>query len=286
MLNLKHVQGFIILLAVFIVPSASHADTVEIKFTSGLVGTADYRAGKTGLPAVLLLHGFLQTRNAPTMSRLADALSEAGYPTLVPTLSLGVSRRNKSLSCEAVHKHTLQHDVQEISQWTHWLANRGHQKIVMIGHSSGAKDILAYLAGTPNAPVERAVMVGITPIEVDAEQYRKARAEQPAAPGQVLPLRRFTMAYCKHNYAATLPAYLSYADWTGDLILHQLDRIKVPMEIVLGTKDQVITPAWRGQLEKSRVPVILIENAGHFFDGDSEFELNDRVVEILKNKRH
>lgn len=283
MQGLKHVRGFLMLLAILVAPAASRADTVEIRLAPNLVGTADYRAGKPGLPAVLLLHGFLQTRNAPPMSRLADALSDAGYPVLVPTLSLGVSRRNKSLPCEAVHKHTLQDDLQEIGQWINWLASHGHQKIVLIGHSSGAKGILAYLSGTPSPRVERAILVSITPIDVDAEQLRQARAEKPLAPGQLQPLRRFSMAYCKNNYAATLPAYLSYADWTGDLIVSELGRIKVPADIVLGTKDQVITSAWKDRLVK-RVPVTMIENAGHFFDGEYELELNDRVGEILKKK--
>jgi pimeloyl-ACP methyl ester carboxylesterase len=274
------------LLAFFLAPHVTHADIVEIKFSPNLVGTADYRAGKPELPAVLLLHGFLQTRNAPPMSRLADALSDAGYPVLVPTLSLGVSRRNKSLSCEAVHKHTLQDDLQEVQQWVNWLASHGHRRIAMIGHSSGSKDILAYLAGAPNVSVERAILVGITPIEVDAEQYRKARAEKTLAPGDALPLRRFTMAYCKNNYATTVPAYLSYADWTAEVIVGRLGKTRVPLDIVLGTKDQVAPPAWQARLVKTRVPVTLIENAGHFFDGEHEFELNDRVAEVLKKKHH
>lgn len=281
---MKRVENLLMLLAFFLAPLAARADAVEIKYSPSLVGTADYRAGKPGLPAVLLLHGFLQTRNAPPMSRLADALSDAGYPVLVPTLSLGVSRRNKSLSCEAIHKHTLQDDLQEAHQWVNWLASHGHQRIVMIGHSSGAKDILAYLAWAPNAPVERAILIGITPIAVDAGQYRQARAEKPAVPGEVLPLHRFTMAYCKNNYATTVPAYLSYADWTADVIVNQLGKTRVPLDIVLGTKDQVAPPAWQARLMKTRVPVTLIANAGHFFDGEYEFELNDRVSEILKKK--
>lgn len=282
----KCVAYFMMLGAAFMMPLATRAATVEIRLPSGLVGTADYRTGKPGFPAVFLLHGFLQTRNAPPMSRLADTLSDAGYPVLVPTLSLGVSHRLKSLSCEAVHKHTLQEDIQEIGQWVNWLSEHGHRRIAMIGHSSGATGILAYLVANPNALVERAVLVGVTPVEVDAEQYRKIHAEKPVESGQVPPLRRFTMAYCKNNYAATVPAYLSYADWTGEVIANALGRIKVPMEIVLGTKDQVIPPVWRDRLEKSRIPVNMIDNAGHFFDGEYEFELSDRMSEILKKKRH
>lgn len=283
----KFVLGIALLLLAVLMPAAVRADTVEIRLSSGLAGLADYRVGKAGFPAVLLLHGFLQTRNSPPMNRLADSLADTGYTVLVPTLSLGISRRNKSLSCEAVHKHTLQDDVQEIGQWVNWLGGHGHKRIVLIGHSSGGKDVLAYLSGTPGAGVERAILASVVPIHVDAEQYRKARAEKPSAPGQAsLPLRRFTIAYCKDNYAATLPAYLSYADWTGDAIMDKLAKATVPVDIVLGSNDQVMPPGWQAQLVHGRTPVHMIEGAGHFFDGEHEFELSDRVVEILKSKRH
>ncbi len=282
----KFALGVALLLVAALMPAVVQADAVEIKLSSGLVGLADYRAGKAGFPAVLLLHGFMQTRNSPPMNRLADALADIGYPVLVPTLSLGISRRNKSLSCEAVHKHTLQDDVQEIGQWVNWLGGHGHKKIVLVGHSSGGKDVLAYLSSAPSASVERAILASVVPIYVDAEQYRKARAEPPPASGQAtLPLRRFTIAYCKNNYAATLPGYLSYADWTGDVIVDRLARATVPVDIVLGSNDQVFPSGWQAQLMHGRAPVHMIEGAGHFFDGEYEFELSDRVVEILKNKR-
>jgi pimeloyl-ACP methyl ester carboxylesterase len=281
--KLTHGIAGLLLLAAFLMSVTVRADTVEVKFPSGLTGMADYRTGKPGFPAVLLLHGFLQTRNSPPMNRLADALADSGYPVLVPTLTLGISRRNKSLSCEAVHKHTLQDDVQEIDHWVNWLGSHGYKKIILIGHSSGSKDLVAYLSGASNTRVARIILTSIVPIHVDAEQYRKARAEKPPAPGQAAPpLRRFTIAYCKNNYAATLPAYLSYADWTGDFIMGGLAKINVPADVVLGSKDQVLPPGWQAQLMQGRAPVHLIEGAGHFFESEYEFELSDRVIEILK----
>lgn len=285
----KFARDVALLLVAILFSVPAGADTVEIKLPSGLVGMADYRAGKADLPAVLLLHGFLQTRNSPPMNRLADALADGGYPVLVPTLSLGISRRNKSLPCEAVHKHTLQDDVQEIAYWVRWLGSHGYKRIALIGHSSGGKDVLAYLSGsTPNAGVERAILVSVVPIYVDAEQYRKAHAEKLPVSGQAaaLPLRRFTMAYCNNNYAAILPAYLSYADWTAEVIMDRLARISVPVDIVLGNADRVVPAGWQAQLKKGRAPVHLIEGAGHFFDDEYEFDLTDRVMAILKSKRH
>jgi pimeloyl-ACP methyl ester carboxylesterase len=277
------VRGFAVVL-LLVMASVAEADTVELKFASGLIGEASYRSGKPGLPAVLLLHGFMQTRNSPPMNRLADALADMGYPVLSPTLSLGVSRRSKSLACEAVHKNTLRDDLQEVDQWISWLVSHGQQKIVLIGHSSGSRGLTDYLSGTPNVKVERAILTSLTPVFVDREQYRKASAEKPPPPGQVLPLRRFTIAYCKNNYVATLPSYLSYADSSGNAVIKQLAKIKVPVDIVIGTNDQVFEPEWTALLMRDSVPVPVtrIEGAGHFFDGEHEFDLSDLVSQILK----
>jgi TonB family protein len=42
-----------------------------------------------------------------------------------------------------------------------------------------------------------------------------------------------------------VPAYLSYADWTAEVIVGRLGKTRVPLDIVLGTKDQVAPPAWQ-----------------------------------------
>lgn len=285
---LMRVRRIWVFLAMFLWGAASCAATVEIKLASNLVATADYRAGKSSLPAILLLPGFLQTRDAPPISPLANSLADSGYSVLTPTLSLGVSRRNKSLPCEAVHKHTQQDDLREVDLWVKWLNRHGHKRIVMIGHSSGAKDVLAYLSSVPDIRIERAILVAIAASEVDPEQYRKALAQKQASsmPGQLPPLQRFKLAYCKNNYASTVPAYLSYADWNGDLILSSLEKIRVPIDAVLASEDKVVPMALRQQILKSRVPVALIEGAGHFFDGEYEFELNDRISGLLKKPAH
>ena len=96
-------------------------------------------------PAVLLLHGFLQTRDFPTVATLARGLRDAGYPVLSPTLSLNIPNRSQSLACEAIHRHSLDDDIGEIARWVDWLKSHGHRSIVLIGHSFGSLQLLAYL---------------------------------------------------------------------------------------------------------------------------------------------
>lgn len=271
------------LLVALLAPSGAWSETVESRLSSGLIVAAEYRPGKAGYPVVILLHGFMQTRNSPPMNRLADALSDSGYAILVPTLSLGVSRRGKSLPCEAVHHHGFQDDLAELGHWIGWLGARSHEKVALVGHSSGSQLALAYIAGAPSPLVRSAILASVGPIYIDPAEYGAARAEKTPDPGKPAPLRRFTLAYCKKNYVSSVPAYLSHAEWNADRMLESLNKVRAsaPVEIVIGGNDQVFPSGWAVRLRKVRVPVNVIEGAGHFFDGEHEFDLFDRVSAIL-----
>lgn len=101
------------------------ADVMSLIAPNGREATAEYRPGRSDLPAVLIVHGFLQTRAFPTVAALADGLAQAGFTVLTPTLTLNVSRRRHSLPCEAVHSHTFEMDVAEVAAWADWLERRG-----------------------------------------------------------------------------------------------------------------------------------------------------------------
>ncbi|MES9992843.1 MAG: hypothetical protein ABW098_12865 [Candidatus Thiodiazotropha sp.] len=82
---------------------------------SGLTINAEYLDNESQAPAILILHGFLQTRDSFTLRRLGKALHEAGYRILLPNLSLGINDRRQSLACEAIHNHPMEQDTKEIA---------------------------------------------------------------------------------------------------------------------------------------------------------------------------
>src|SRR4030066_1423496 len=143
---------FCLLISVF--PAAAHAVIAQQEMRPGITASAEYLIGERSKPAVLLLHGFLQTRDFPTVATLARGLQDAGYTVLAPTLSLNIPNRAQSLACEAVHKHSLDDDVAEIGRWVRWLKSRGHHSIVLVGHSFGSLQLLAYLSLKPDAAVK------------------------------------------------------------------------------------------------------------------------------------
>ncbi|MHB9118578.1 MAG: alpha/beta fold hydrolase [Burkholderiales bacterium] len=280
-------MGFAALfLALIFTGRAAVAETVEAKLPTGIVASADFRAGKAGMPALLLVHGFLQTRSAPPLSRLAEMLSDAGYTVLSPTLSLGISRRNHSLACEAIHLHTLEGEAAEIGIWVDWLVRKHYPNIVLIGHSTGSKSILFYLGKTPNPAVRKAVLASLVPDDSSNSDRDKARQQLKAQHTKGKEnLERFSMSYCHNNYMTTPSAYLSYAVYGADQTLGLLDKSKVPVEIILGGADTLMEKGWPQKALKHGASITLIKSAGHFFDGPQEFDFADAVEAQLKSLR-
>lgn len=265
---------------------ADHARTVEARLASGKFVTADYHAGRRERPAVLLLHGFLQTREFPTVAGLLGALSMDDYTVLAPTLSLGISRRNRSLPCEAVHLHTLKDDAEEVAFWVRWLQRQGHHNIVLAGHSFGSVQLLAYLAQSPSPVVKRALMISLTDVEVKqgaAQRAQLATTLRERAAGQDRSLADVALGHCR-KYVGPPAAVLSYLDVTRESMLRRLAKSPVPIMAIMGSKDDRMGPDWIGTLRARGIEVRMIEGASHFFDNQFEFELQDTVLQVLQEK--
>lgn len=274
----------IALFGVLILPiHPAFAETAEIKLPTGTIAAADFRAGQPSRPAVLLLHGFLQTRHAPPMSSLANALAGNGYTVLIPTLTLDINRRSKSLACEGVHTHTLEGDVAEIGLWTNWLARKGYTSVALIGHSSGSLQILQYLAQKPSPVVKKAILTSVLPLRSQPQEAQQTFAWVKQAGTSEQVLERFTLGYCHNNYVAPPAAYLSYVANDSSKILDQFSKTRVSVEVILGAADTAMQPLWPEKISARGIPVTVIDHAGHFFDGAQEFDLADKVESILKD---
>lgn len=255
-----------------LLPVWAQAAVVEINSDAGIVATADFRNPDGDGDPVMILHGFLQTRDFPTVRRLAGFLADEGHPVLTPTLSLGVPRRSQSLKCEAIHTHTLEQDVQELAQWVDWLYRRTGRPVVLIGHSAGGHVITRYLAQHPDAPLKQVVLISIAP-----PVGRPPAAGEPQEQGE---LADYSLAYCS-RYPTTRDAFHSYVDWGPSQMIAAMTGAKVPVKVLLGGADQRIKPAWKERLRAGGVVLATVLKAGHFFDGEYEFELNDRIETML-----
>ncbi|MEJ2454553.1 MAG: alpha/beta fold hydrolase [Candidatus Thiodiazotropha sp.] len=260
------------------------SDLIAEQQSSGFIATAQLLPGEAQKKAILILHGFLQTRDFFTVRRLGEALHDMGYTVLLPSLTLGIDNRRQSLACEAIHSHSMDQDTEEIGFWINWLQRRTGKRPTLIGHSVGSLELLAYLDEEPDPPIEQAILISLIafvqgPIAKENEAERQ-RAQQQLAHGDNS-LTHYYLAYCD-SYTTTPENYLSYVTWDGNKTLEVLNNLAVEPTIVLGGEDRRLGDDWLPSLRQVGVEVVEIPGANHFFDHEYEFDLVDSIQKLLE----
>ncbi len=274
-----------LLLVVGFISGNAFAETIELETTEGKAAEATFLQGDNDAPPLLILHGFLQTREFPTVKRLATALNESGYSVLTPTLTLGLNRRNKSLACEAIHTHNTETDTAEIKQWIDWLHKKTGKKITLIGHSAGTQTLLSYVDGHGDKTIHSAILISMSYFSQGPGSYETpdlaatARAELEKG---FNPLGKYSLGYCK-NYPTRAADFLSYYEWNPEKVATSAKKISNKASIIIGTGDKRLSAEWRQKLIDNGFRVISIEGANHFFDQAHEFDLLDAMESLLEN---
>lgn len=284
------VTALIGVLLALMLPAEAFAGSARmaIPVGPGLTAEADYWPGEADRPAVLILHGFLVTREFSTVRRLAEALADEGYSVLTPTLSLGLNRRQQSLACEAMHTHSMEQDLAELRAWVHWLRERSGKAPVLVGHSAGGVQLAALVAGEPPVEAAGAILVSLSYFgeEQGAEEVARLRARARAdQAGLGEAMRHYALTYCR-SYVTTPANLLSYLDWDRDRLRQALLDSAVPVTVIYGDRDQRIDMAWIEQLGQGGVTVRAVAGANHFFDLAHEFDLLDEVMSSIEGLAH
>ncbi len=261
---------------------------MSLELSSGLTAESDYWPGEADRQAVLILHGFLQTREFPTVRRLAEALAEEGYSVLLPTLTLGLDRRRQSVACEAIHTHSMQQDVDELRAWVDWLVERNGRPPVIIGHSTGGAQIAALLDTHRDLIVDQALLISLSYFgeeqgRVHHERLR-ARARRDFA-GNPEGINSYALTFCR-EYVTGPAQLLSYLDWDKVLLNEALGRSPVPVTVIYGDGDRRVDHQWLEKLRDGGVQVRSVHGANHFFDLAHEFELIDEVLDVIDGGTH
>lgn len=262
------------------------AETVVLPLPNGVDALADFRGHDPQRPAILLLHGFLQTHNFPLIQSLADELAGSGYTVLAPTLTLNISSRKASLTCDAIQSHYLQDQQLELESWLAWLEGRGYRRFILLGHSSGGMRLASFLAGGTRyaRQIEGVIYLSLTYLADryqvgDLKSQLRLAERALARPGNRI--ESFTLAFCRGNYRAPADAFLSYVEWDGERLIAALQPERGWARVILGSADQRLPSDWAGRLRRAGHEVVVIEGADHFFNGGAEFDLLDSVLEVL-----
>ena len=276
--------GAIYCASLLLAPPPSRGEIINLETPAGYAATAQLLEGDEAHKVVLILHGFLQTRDFFTVRRLGEALHDLGYTVLTPTLTLGIDNRRQSLACEAIHTHSMEQDVSEIKLWTDWLFRRNGKPVTLIGHSLGSLELFVYLATVSSPPVEQAILISLItfaqgPIAKESPAERQ-RALRHLAQGNEA-IASFRLAYCD-TYYSTAKNYLSYVEWNGIKALKNLNISAVKPTILLGGGDRRLGDGWLPAVKRAGADVVQIPGANHFFDHEYEFDLVDKVAGLLE----
>ena len=272
---------FLLVLLISGLSNWARADIAHLEMRPKISASAEYLPGERSKPAVLLLHGFLQTRDFPTVATLARGLNDAGYTVLTPTLSLGIPFRQQSLPCEAIHRHSLDDDTYEISRWVTWLKSRGHRSIVLIGHSFGSLQLLVYLNEQPDKAIKAYIGASL----IEAQIGPGSRSALIAQLENRVSTRRQelltqNLSLCK-KYTSTPSGLLSYVRWDQTQTLAALKNTPVNTLLIMGDADTLVEHTWLKTLKHIQIPMAIVPGANHFMDGEHEFDLLDKTLAFL-----
>lgn len=287
---LRHIRRTLLLITapcLFLNSLPALSELVETKLPDGVIAMANFHSGLNTKPAVIVLHGFLQTYHSPPMSSLASNLSSRGYTVLSPTLSLNINHRNQSMACEAVHIHSMEGEVDEVSYWVTWLNNKGYKNIVLVGFSSTGNIAAILLSARKTQPsIKQLILVSLNPLFSEPGERQKLLGSLNSNRNKMSKkLEQLSLGYCKKNYTTTAKNYLAYAQYENKKVLALISATSVPTEIILGTVDTILPANWSAEIAglNSRSHVTFIKNANHFFDDTYEFDLAEAVENTLKN---
>ena len=209
---------------------------MELAISQDRATQAEYWPGAVDRPAILILHGWLQTHDFPAVRRLAEGLAGEGFSVLTPSLSLGLDRRQQSLDCAAIHTHSMQQDVGELRAWIDWLWERHDKPPVIVGHSAGGAQIVALLDTHPDLGVDQALLISLSYFGEeqgpDRSALLRARAQRDLA-GNPDGMNRYALTLCRH-YVTAPAQLLSYLDWDADRLKSALLALELPVTVIVG----------------------------------------------------
>ena len=273
----KQILKYLFFLILLTTSLPSRAVIIEEILPDGLHVTADFRQGDTDKPAILFLHGFMTVHTFSLIQKITDELNDNDFTILSPTLSLGISKRKSTLACDALHLHSMQNDIKEIDFWFQWLISKGYKRIILMGHSTGAMQIIHYANIYDHKEIAQVLGISLVPLgrrDLPKLQSSINKARQLVR-NKDKKIHNFTIAYCDENYSSPAVDYLSYAEWDSRRILDTIKNLNKTATIIMGGADDSVYPDWNKEMINTGAKVIIIDGANHFFSQGQKFELFD-----------
>jgi pimeloyl-ACP methyl ester carboxylesterase len=273
---------------------------VEARTADGLrLHGLEYPANGTrqGATWVLLVHGLGGNFYTRPLPRLAQALSESGYPSLTVNtrghdwISNPDSPDKGFIGASYEHLHEAPLDL---DAFISYLKEKGAGRLVLLGHSLGGAKVLHYQSERANPMVSALVLVSpawisyesrVRRVEGFAEAYQRAlklvgegrqdeliRLESPRGSGGVT----------IHTAGTFAEKYGQPSRYDG---LKLIGNIRCPIIVTAGSEEPELSEYARSLGATSGSTVDIVQGAGHYYDG-RESQLSETITRWLgKNVR-
>lgn len=296
--SMKFLPIWIVIGLVFFTGTNAEAEEVTHRF-NGLTLNANLEMaeGKTfGDGMVLILHGYLAHNKMEVIRSAQQALLDNGRSSLAINLSLSIDNRHGYYGCDKPQRHVQDDAIDEVGSWIAWLRERGTSRVILMGHSRGANQLMVYAAEKIDPEVSHLVFLA-PGMGDEVEQAYLARygvsldetrvyvqTQIDAGNGNRL-LQGIDMLACPKS-ATTAFSFNSYYSennkfWRFD---DYLPRSPVPTLIISGSLDErqpntqkLVMP----YLDGMRIQLAVIEGAGHFFRDFNIEEAMEAAIEFV-----
>ena len=225
-------------------------------------------------------HGLMGSQDQPQIQTVAQTLAEAGYIAVSfdSTHSFGVSDGELELCTATTHYNDLE-DIIEWGKSQPWYC----EPFILSGHSMGGISVLHYLTENPEKVKAVATLATSVGGKLTAQNWPIATGDDMEAWKE----RGYLEQHCPMRGKSGKISWKLIEDSQNFEILHKTDLIKVPVFLIVGTKDKMM-PLSDQKLLADKIPefvnLYVVEGAGHFFYKKEHLALLHKYLSNWLNK--
>ncbi|MDH3762506.1 MAG: alpha/beta hydrolase [Gammaproteobacteria bacterium] len=229
---------------------------------------------------VLILHGMTAHNQMEIIEASQASLQENGYSSLAINLSLDIDNRKGFFDCSWTHTHQADDAVDELAAWVQWLRQKGVKKIVLMGHSRGANQVMIYAVEHDEPEITHVVLLAPNTTLNGKRQYEarfgnnfddnlaRVKSMVEAGRGDEL-IEKFNFFFCPKT-TISASSFYSYYRYDDRFLAFDryLPRMPRPTLVIVGTDDDLqpnIPEHVAPYVDGERIRLEEIEDSGHFF---------------------
>lgn len=231
---------------------------------------------------ILILHGLLGHNQGAIVRTFQTGFLKNGWTSLAPNLSLEIDDRHGNFDCATPHRHRLIDAVDELGAWMTWLKARGVRRVILVGHSLAANQVMAFASGRGDPSIagiillapstqgyERVVSIYETRYKIElAPLLSRARELVGKGQGDTV-LEPVDFIFCPQTAVGAASFFDFYGDGNPVRDLPaMLQKVETPIMIIAASKDdrqpdliERVMPF----VDDKRVYLSIVDGAGHFF---------------------